>query len=1336
MKKRMTALFIALILTLFCLPLHVFAAQTSGSAFSLDGIDAVDESDDFARYGTSEEYAIVPCCAGGSAVDSGNGEELHLWRTHLKTNQIWTVGKVGDYYYIKSKSSGKVVDVPASKAELRTELICFEYHGNDNQLWRLESMGDGTYSIHSKLNDSLSWDVKGFTWNSGGGDNGTPIQLYTSHGEPNQRFRFVHTSTVEPMSEWGASRHDCNGSNWSVWDGSNSNNNWYDSRSSERDLYINSASDLASLANLVNNGWEMLGKTIHLMCDINLAGINWLPIGSGSHWFRGSFNGHNHAIVGLNRVDTSEDSDYTGLFGKVAGGTICNLAVKGTIAGDAITGGVVATLQWGHLCNIYSEVKINNCTDDRQGGICGEIGYRGLVDHCTQNASVYSTDYNSQRGGIAGYSDGTIRYCVNNANMSHNWDCGGGIAGEGGSGVFEFCANHGTISGGVHAEYIGGIVGKMNGGIILGCYNNGEVFSSDDDYVGGIVGQKNSDWNVICCINDGRVYGDDYIGGICGEGRPIKCLNLGVVTGDDEVGAISGNAKSDTPWCYALAYSAANLSGVEGSRAEWVTASEIISGRICYKLNYDPVTYDYYGITAPLSQNIGSDPMPTFGSAPVTEEGEIWYEQIQIPYIGLTTIPHYDKLYYANNGFQVKAECERGYGSIEGAGSYRKGDAVTLTAKPAAGCVFDHFEVKSADDTHDWTGFNGSKYYYPTTTVKTYKEDTITLTEKITKSYTVKAVFKIFDDTPEDMKVTVKLELECTNDADGWNNDTIPVALVDSAGAEHRWETSNNDLNSVGAKVDHTFDLGTTSPVAVYVYPNFGGGFTFHDYSVKARIWVNGDENPMVSPEVKINSYPFVSSIYGEDYMHISFENFGNSTVGGTSYTKCTDAWERAKSNSGSTIVLTGAWLLDSVLEVGSGQTVNLDLNGYPIIRTIKKTQDDGELFKINAGATLNISDSTPSRKSCGNFTGGSIQGGRSDDTGGLIECKGTLNMTGGTLYNGGTTDKGGAIKLTGDAKANLTGVLISNCWTDKAVFSNNNGGAIYMTDKATATLKNCTIRSCRAYDYGGGVFLDEDDNRLNCENVDILACSADDNQGGAVYQDHGETHWVGGRMSNCRAGEDNGGGFYQNNGKVYIENVLMSDNYSEDHGGAIYSDTDEGLWLIGCTLQQNKADDYGGAIYMNDKNLYLEDCSVISNTAVKEGGGIYVARSGSVGVGGTTVIRNNDGSGSMDNLVLGSSAVIYDHGLEPGSEIRLRSDSDGNAKLGGSLTSDYQLKQYFRADYGRLELTETKEVNTDLRASVFSGGYTALIIGAVVIVAALAGGLIYNRKRRKGGTQ
>ena len=67
---------------------------------------------------------------------------------------------------------------------------------------------------------------------------------------------------------------------------------------------------------------------------------------------------------------------------------------------------------------------------------------------------------------------------------------------------------------------------------------------------------------------------------------------------------------------------------------------------------------------------------------------------------------------------------------------------------------------------------------------------------------------------------------------------------------------------------------------------------------------------------------------------------------------------------------------------------------------------------------------------------------------------------------------------------------------------------------------------------------------------------------------------------------------------------------------------------------------------------------------------------------------------------------------------------------------SEYQLDQYFHADYGRLELDKAQTVNTELRASVFSEGKTVLIIAPVLALAVVAAMVIYKRTRRKGEEQ
>ena len=1303
--------------------IFAFVADTSVTEEKYDSADTDTAEttafeNDLERYGTDEEYSIVPCCAGGASIDRDvSTNRVQIYKTHRRNNQLWTLGKVGDYYYIKSKYDGKVVEVPGGNAASGVVLYCADYNGSDKQLWTLEDMNDGTFALHSKLNNGLVWDVENNT-----AANCSKILLYRQHRYSNQRFRFVHISTVEPVSEWGSKIHDCEGTNWDIWDGSYTYD-WYYDHQNDNDFYLNSASDLAGLTSLVQNGKGFGYKTVHLMCDINLANINWTPIGFNDHWFYGSFNGHGHSVIGLRRDDKT---DNNGLFGQFYGGTLCNLAVKGTMYGDYNTGGVVGSLERGCLYNIYSEVTIRNAADDFAGGIVGKCGYAGYIEHCTQNAKVNSNDKDNHRGGIVGYTDGNVRYCVNNARVYCNWNCVGGIAGTLSGGKIEHCANHGTVGGGGDAERIGGIVGETKGrGLTFGCYNDGTVYSDDDDYIGGIVGRCDG-WFVSYSINLGRVYGDDQVGGISGWGRAVNCFNAGIVTGDDEVGAISGADHCNG--CYALSWSANYISGDHGEvSSAWASTEDILSGKICRKLNNDGNTLwnedNYYsGLKNIFSQNIGSDAYPTFGTSEVTESGGK----------------------YINSEYRVSVDYERDYGTVTGAGVYKSG-VVKLKAVPAAGCVFDHFEVKSAKSGGKMIAWNGSEHQCPTVDIKTYTSKTITLTKNIAQSYSVRAVFKIFDEVPEDMRVTVKLELECVDDAEGWNSSGIPVTLVDTAGVEHTWEASRYNLDAVGEKQEHTFDLGAANPVAVYATPDFGGGLTFRSYGLKARMWINGSGQAIESGNIVIRSWPFISSKWGDDYMHITFGDSGNSKVGFDyedqednwleSFTSCKQAWEKGKSNGEYTIRLESAWLLDAPLTLEGNKKVRIDLNGYPIIRSMKKTDDNGEVFKIDSGATLTIVDSNPSRPGNGNFTGGSIQGGRSDDTAGLIEVNGTLIMTGGTLYNGGTTDKGGAIKLNDNGSAELTNVLISNCWSNMAVFYQNEGGAIYMRDNAKVTLRNCTIRNCKALDYGGGIYLEDDGNELNCENVNIVSCEAIENFGGAVHQDRGKTEWVGGTIKNCVASDDDGGAFYQDDGEVYMQDVRFERNETCDDGGAFYSNTDDKTWFVGCTFYKNVArNGNGGAVYLDNNYLYFEDCSVTANSARLYGGGLYIDSAGSIDVAGVMVIRNNDGEGSFDNLVLEDGAYIYDHGLDPGSDVHLRSKESGNVTLGNNLTSPYQLEHYFHADYGKLTLTDTENVDTQLKASVFTEGSAFLIVGIITILFVLAGTLLYVKKQRKGG--
>ncbi len=362
-------------------------------------------------------------------------------------------------------------------------------------------------------------------------------------------------------------------------------------------------------------------------------------------------------------------------------------------------------------------------------------------------------------------------------------------------------------------------------------------------------------------------------------------------------------------------------------------------------------------LRAVFYQNIGADCIPGFSGAGVSLHSGA----------------------YENSEFNVDVSYQKGFGTVTG-GVYESG-TVVLRAIPDDGCVFDHFELtvpavvskKRYGDSENQT-FAKITYNCPEEETTVCKEPELTLTDSIDRSYSVRDVFKVYDETPEDLRQRVRLQLRCSDGCSGWNNGTIPVYLLDSAGEKHLWEIDLRRLDDTGEKVERTFDLGAAIPVAVYAYPNFGGGLTFRGMSLRASIWINGTDQEIQTGGVSINSYPFVSSGYHGDYMHLTFNNMGKASVGyldadgkldvKDTYSAPTDAWNAVqKLGENAVLRLDSAWLTDRERSANSNFT--LDLNGFPMIRSIKKAADHGELIRVKDKTELHITDSVPERVSC-----------------------------------------------------------------------------------------------------------------------------------------------------------------------------------------------------------------------------------------------------------------------------------------------------------------------------------------------------------------------------------
>ena len=161
--------------------------------------------------------------------------------------------------------------------------------------------------------------------------------------------------------------------------------------------YIATLEDLKAFRDEVNSGANYYaGVDVYLTADIDMAGENWVGIGSAAkdHGFMGNFDGQGYKIKNLTITDPALDSDgyaYAGLFGVTEGtdknnqNTIKNLTIENVTINT--TGHIVSAAIAYPYYTIVDNVKV-----------CGNIAING-------------GDYTA---GVLAYT----RRCVNASNLS------------------------------------------------------------------------------------------------------------------------------------------------------------------------------------------------------------------------------------------------------------------------------------------------------------------------------------------------------------------------------------------------------------------------------------------------------------------------------------------------------------------------------------------------------------------------------------------------------------------------------------------------------------------------------------------------------------------------------------------------------------------------------------------------------------------------------------------------------------------------------------------------------------------------------------------------------
>ena len=270
-------------------------------------------------------------------------------------------------------------------------------------------------------------------------------------------------------------------------------------------ITIASAEDLVLLADSGKTENFSTGKTFAMTEDIDLSEYEnlFIPI------MDGTFDGGGHTITGIRLQE--EMSDY-GFFRYVGpNGTVANLTVEATVTSgeDQENIGIIAGDNKGTIRGCTSRGTLNGQTN--VGGIAGKNETTGTISRCANEAEV---DGKQATGGIIGYNEGTVSDCTNSGKVNTNQKVvksttngegsinisipnavtgmtaddrandTGGIAGYS-EGSITYCKNEATIGHERLGSATGGVVGRQKGSLAYSD-NSGVVYGHKD--VGGIVG--------------------------------------------------------------------------------------------------------------------------------------------------------------------------------------------------------------------------------------------------------------------------------------------------------------------------------------------------------------------------------------------------------------------------------------------------------------------------------------------------------------------------------------------------------------------------------------------------------------------------------------------------------------------------------------------------------------------------------------------------------------------------------------------------------------------------------------------------------------------------------
>lgn len=273
---------------------------------------------------------------------------------------------------------------------------------------------------------------------------------------------------------------------------------------------ISTAEELLEFSYLVNKDMVSTRFTdadgvTALLADIDMAGVNWIPIGNTeAKPFKGKFDGHNHVIDNINNVFNGTVMYMAGLFGVANNGAV----IKNTVLGAGCVFDYTRNTGW---------VRQGAFVSFAQGSGANAVTLEGLVNKGQVIVHASADSQNMNIGGIVGQTRGPVTNCRNEGKIT--------VISDRASGTYN----------------IGGVVGAIDNGTptVSGLENNADIDIQCKPKVtaGGVIGSAQST-KASGLVNRGtlKVTTNARIGGIIGTVSANAAKDPGALTGSAQYG--------------------------------------------------------------------------------------------------------------------------------------------------------------------------------------------------------------------------------------------------------------------------------------------------------------------------------------------------------------------------------------------------------------------------------------------------------------------------------------------------------------------------------------------------------------------------------------------------------------------------------------------------------------------------------------------------------------------------------------------------------------------------------------------------------------------------------